>query len=390
MPGHLSGPTDTLSKMPVEDSVSQPSESCNLMLSASGCSQPTNTEISSDSLKTGHDNEATQIQITSECSISEIRLSSVENNDRKMRLDAGHQALSENCEKPKKEDIRTAGKPVMQLGSAETAGDETLGPTAHQAHRCISGSQAAADQSRHEISSCGDGKEGQLKGYSLKESSQYESVPETQPEEQEEKMHVEEKQMNEDESLVNMTVSQRFLLEGKEEHHEEMEVEFAGGSCENSKELSVKTQELGKIRPECCRKETLKDGTFGTGEAKNVDKLSFKAASESMPKLNEVLSKPSVGELLEQHNLFPKLKVDIPSEMALCAKSHAESSELHQIMDTQPSQQEREADILMTQKENQVPKTTAITAMTVNLEQEEQMQPEKQTAAMSPSPSNGK
>uniref|UniRef100_A0A8C3LBQ7 TP53-binding protein 1 n=1 Tax=Chrysolophus pictus TaxID=9089 RepID=A0A8C3LBQ7_CHRPC len=389
VPGDLSGPTDTLSKMPVEDSVSQPSESCNLMLSASGCSQPTNTEISSDSLKTGHDNEATQIQVTSECSISDLRLSSVENDDRKMRLGAGHQAFSENCEKPKKEDIRTAGKPVMQLGSTEIAGDETLGPTAHQAQGCISGSQAAADQSRPEISSCGDRREAQLKGYSLKESSQYEAVPETQPEEQEEKMHMEEKQMNEDESLVNMTVSQRFLLERKVEHHEEMEVEFAGGSCENSKKLP-ETQELGNVRPECCRKETLKDGTSGTGEAKNVDKLSFKAASEGMPKLNEVLSKPSVGELLEQHNLFPKLKIDIPSEMALCAKSHAERSELHQIIETQPPQQEREADILMTQQENQVPKSTTITAMTVNPEQEEQMQPEEQAAAKSPSPSNGK
>ncbi|XP_031443854.1 TP53-binding protein 1 isoform X1 [Phasianus colchicus] len=387
VPGDLSGPTDALSKMPAEDSVSQPSESCNLMLSASGCSQPTNIEISSDSLKTGHDNEATQIQVTSECSISDLRLSSVENDDRKMRLDAGHQALSENCEKPKKEDIRSSGKPVMQLGSTEIAGDETSGPAAHQAQGCISGSQAAADQSCPEISSCGDRREAQLKGYSLKESSQYEAIPETQPEEQEEKMHIEEKQMNEDESLVNMTVSERFLLERKVEHHEEMEVEFAGGSCENSKKLP-ETQELGKIRPECCRKETLKDGTSGTGEAKNVDKLSFKAASESMPKLNEVLSKPSVGELLEQHNLFPKLKIDIPSEMALCAKSHAERSELHQIIETQPPQQEREADILMTQQENQVPKNTAITAMTVNPEQEEQMQQEEQAAAKSPSPSN--
>ncbi|XP_048812875.1 TP53-binding protein 1 isoform X3 [Lagopus muta] len=388
IPGDLSGPADTLSKMPVEDSVSQPSESCNLMLSASGCSQPTNTQISSDSLKTGRDNEATQIQVTSECSISDLRLSSVANGNGKMRLDAGHQALSENCQKPKQEDIRTAGKPVMQLGSTEIAGDETLDPTAHQAHGCISGSQAAADQSCPEISSCCDRREAQLKDYSLRGSSQYEAIPETQPEEQEERMHIAEKQMNEDDSLVNTIVSQRFLLEGKAEHHEEMEVEFAGGSCENSKKLSVETQGLKKIRLECCRKETLKDGTFGTGEAKNVDKLSSKAASESVPKLNEVLSKPSVGELLEQHNLFPKLKIDIPSEMALCAKSCAQSSELHQIMETQPQQQEREADMLMTQQENQVPKNTVIPAMTVNLEQEEQMQPEEQTAK-SPSPSNG-
>eukprot|EP00076_Gallus_gallus_P044166 XP_025009704.1 TP53-binding protein 1 isoform X3 [Gallus gallus] len=386
VPGDLPGPTDTLSKVPVEDSVSQTSESCNLMLSASGCSQPTNTEISSDSLKTGHDNEATQIQMISECSISDLRCSSVEeDDDRKMRLDAGHQALSENCEKAKKEDIHTAGKPVMQLGSAGIAGDGTLAPTAHQARGCISGSRASTEQSHRETLSRADRREAQLKGFSLKESSQHEAVPETQCEEQEEKMHIEEKQMNEE--SLNMTVSQKFLLERKIEHYEEMEVEFAGGSYKNSRKLS-ETQDLGKIGPEYRGKEAVKDGAFGTGEAKNVDKLSCKAASESMPKLNEVLSKPSVGDLLEQHNLFPELKIDIPSEMALCAKSHAESSELHQIVETQPPQQEREADILVTQQENQVLKNTEITAMTTNLEQEEQMQLEEQTAAKSPSPSN--
>ncbi|POI35997.1 hypothetical protein CIB84_000249 [Bambusicola thoracicus] len=391
VPGDLPGPTDTLSKVPVEDSVSQPSESCNLMLSASGCSQPTNTEISSDSLKTGRDNEATQIQMISECSISDLRCSPVEDDDRKMRLDAGHQALSENCEKAKKEDIHTAGKPVMQLGSTGIAGDGTLAPTAHQAHGCISGSQAAVDQSHPETLSCADRREAQLEGFSLKESSQHEAVPESQCEEQEEKMCIEEKQMNEE--SLNMTVSQKYLLERKVEHHKEMEVEFAGGSCKNSKKLS-EIQDLGKIGPECWGKETVKDGAFGIGEAKNVDKLSCKAASESMPMLsekhdNEVLSKPSVGDLLEQHNLFSKLKIDIPSEMALCAKSHAGSSELHQTMETQPPHQEREADILVTQQENQVLKNTEITAMTTNLEQEEQMQLEEQTAAKSPSPSNG-
>ncbi|XP_015728704.1 TP53-binding protein 1 isoform X3 [Coturnix japonica] len=386
VPGDLSGPTDALSKMPVEDTVSQPSESCNLMLSASGCSQPTNTEISSESLKTSHENnEVTQIQMITECSISDLRLSSVENGDRKIRLDAGHQALPENCEKAEKEDIHTAGKPVMQLGSTGKAGDGTSAPTAHQAHGCISGSQAAVDQSHPEILCCADGREAQLEGYSLKASSQREAVPETQCEEQEEKMHIEEIEMNEDESLVNMAASQRFFLERKVEHNEELEVQVAGGSCKNSRKLS-ETQELGKFGPECWEKETSKGGALGSGAAKNVDKLSFKAARESMQKLNEALSKPSVGELLEQHKLFSKLKIDIPSEMKLCAKSHAESSKLHQIMESQPPQQEREADI---QQENQVQKDTEITATAVNPEQEEQMQLEEQTAAKSPSPSNG-
>ncbi|XP_021262780.1 TP53-binding protein 1 isoform X4 [Numida meleagris] len=390
VPEDLSRPTDTLSEMPVENSVSQPSESCNLMLSVSGCSQPTNTELNSDSVKTGHDNEATQIQITSECIISDLRLSSMENDSRKMGLDAGHRVLSENCKKAKKEDIHTAGKPVMQLDSAGIAGDGTLAPTAHQACRCISGSQAAADQSHHsEILSCAQGREAQLEGISLKGSSQPEAVPETQCEEREEKMHIEEKQMNEEESLVNTTVSQGLILERKVEHYEDMEVEFAGGSSKNSEKLSVETQELGKIGPECWRKETLKDGAFGIGEAKNADKLSFKAASESMPKLNKVLSKPSVEELLEQNNLFPKLKIDIASEVALCAKSHPGGSELYQIMEAQPSQQETEADLLVTQQENQVPKNTEVTATTTNLKQEEQMQSEERAAAKSPSPSNG-
>uniref|UniRef100_A0A8C2SLE4 TP53-binding protein 1 n=1 Tax=Coturnix japonica TaxID=93934 RepID=A0A8C2SLE4_COTJA len=317
VPGDLSGPTDALSKMPVEDTVSQPSESCNLMLSASGCSQPTNTEISSESLKTSHENnEVTQIQMITECSISDLRLSSVENGDRKIRLDAGHQALPENCEKAEKEDIHTAGKPVMQLGSTGKAGDGTSAPTAHQAHGCISGSQAAVDQSHPEILCCADGREAQLEGYSLKASSQREAVPETQCEEQEEKMHIEEIEMNEDESLVNMAASQRFFLERKVEHNEELEVQVAGGSCKNSRKLS-ETQELGKFGPECWEKETSKGGALGSGAAKNVDKLSFKAARESMQKLNEALSKPSVGELLEQHKLFSKLKIDIPSEMKL-------------------------------------------------------------------------
>ncbi|OXB62790.1 hypothetical protein ASZ78_008008 [Callipepla squamata] len=379
VPGDLSGPTDALSKMPVEDSVSQPSESCNLTLSVSGCSEPTNKEISSDSLKTDHDNEATQI--ISECSISDLRLSSVEKDNRKMSPDAGHRDLSENCEKVKKEDVCTAGKPVTQLGGAGTAGDGTLAPTAHPAHKCISGSQAAASQSHHhEILPCGQGREAQLESYFLKGSSQPEAVPETQCEEQEEEMHVEEKQMNEDKS-------QRFILERKVEHHEDMEVEFAGGSCKNSKKLS-ETQELGKIGPECWGKESLKDRAFGIEEAKDVVKLSFKAASESSPKLNKILSKPSEGELLEQHNLFPKLKIGIPSEVALCAKSHPDGSKLHQIVETQPTQQEKEAHILVTQQENQVPKNTEVIAMTMKLEQE-QMQPEEQAAAKSPSPSNG-
>ncbi|XP_076204358.1 TP53-binding protein 1 isoform X2 [Aptenodytes patagonicus] len=392
LPGDLSGPTDDLSKTSTGDSLSQPSESCKLMLSASECSQPTNTEVSSGSLNTGQDSETTQVEMSSECKASDLRLCSVENDNIKLRLDAGDQALSENCEKAEKEDLQTAGKPVMQLVSADVAGDGSLAPTAHQEMEGISGSQAVADQSGlPEILSYTQGREAQSEDYPLEETSEPEAVPETQCEEQE-KLQVKEKQINEDGSLVNITLSQRFVPEREVQCHEDMEVEFADGSCKNSKNLSDQAQELEKMGPEIQGKETSEGCTFGTGEAKSMDKLPFKAASENMPKLNKVLSKASVGELLEQHNnLFPKLKSDVPSEEALCAKKHPGCSELGQIMiiGNQPPRQERGVDTLVTQQESQVPKNTEDTVRTRNPEQEEQMQPQEKATAKSPSPSSG-
>ncbi|XP_009468448.1 PREDICTED: tumor suppressor p53-binding protein 1 [Nipponia nippon] len=393
LPGDLSGSTDALSKTSTGDSVSQPSESCQLVLSASECSQPTNTEVSSGSLNTGQDSETTQVEMISECKASDLRLCSVENDNIKLRLDAGDQALSENCEKAKKEDLQTAGKPVMQLASADVAGDGSLAPTAHREIECISGSRAAAGQSGlPEILSYAQGREAQSEDYPLEETSEPEAVPETQCEEQEEKLQVKEKHVNEDGSLVNITLSQKVILEREVQCHEDMEVEFADGSCKNSKNLSDQAQELEKIGPESPGKETSKGCTFGTGEAKSMDELSFKAASENRPKLNKVLSKPSVGELLEQHNnLFPKLKSDVPSEVALCAKKHPGFSESGQKMVTgnQPPLQEREVDTLVTHRENQVPKNTEDTVTARNLEQEEQIQPQEKATAQSPSPSSG-
>ncbi|XP_019327907.1 PREDICTED: tumor suppressor p53-binding protein 1 [Aptenodytes forsteri] len=392
LPGDLSGPTDDLSKTSTGDSLSQPSESCKLMLSASECSQPTNTEVSSGSLNTGQDSETTQVEMSSECKASDLRLCSVENDNIKLRLDAGDQSLSENCEKAEKEDLQTAGKPVMQLVSADVAGDGSLAPTAHREMEGISGSQAVADQSGlPEILSYTQGREAQSEDYPLEETSEPEAVPETQCEEQE-KLQVKEKQINEDGSLVNITLSQRFVPERELQCHEDMEVEFADGSCKNSKNLSDQAQELEKMGPEIQGKETSEGCTFGTGEAKSMDKLPFKAASENMPKLNKVLSKASVGELLEQHNnLFPKLKSDVPSEEALCAKKHPGCSELGQIMiiGNQPPHQERGVDTLVTQQESQVPKNTEDTVRTRNPEQEEQMQPQEKATAKSPSPSSG-
>uniref|UniRef100_A0A8C0IDD2 TP53-binding protein 1 n=1 Tax=Bubo bubo TaxID=30461 RepID=A0A8C0IDD2_BUBBB len=310
LPGDLSGPTDALSKMSAGDSVSQPSESCKLMLSASECSQPTNTEVSSGSLNMGQDSETTQVGMISECEASDSKLSSVENDNVKRRLDAGDQALSEISEKAKKEDLQTAGKPVMQLVSAGVAGDVSLAP------ECISGSQTAADQSGlPEVLSCTQGKEAQSEDYPLEETSEPEAVPETQCEEQEEKVQVKEKQINEDGSRVNTTLSQRFILEREVQCHEDMEVEFADGSCKSSKNLSDQAEELGNIGPESQRKEISKDCTSGTGVSNSMDKLSFKAALENMPRLNKVLSKPSAGELLEQHNnLEPVLFVSEPKQ----------------------------------------------------------------------------
>ncbi|XP_029870333.1 TP53-binding protein 1 isoform X5 [Aquila chrysaetos chrysaetos] len=393
LPGDVSGSIDALSKMSTGDSVSQPSESCKLMLSASECSQPTNTEVSSGSLNMGQDGETTQVEMISECKTSDLRLCSEENDNMKLRLDAGDQALSENCEEEKKEDLQTAGRPVMQAVSADVTGDRSLAPTAHREIECISGSQAAADQSGlPEMLSYTQGREAQSEDYPLEETSEPEAVPETQCEEQEEKLQVREKQINEDGSLVNITLSQRFILGREVQCHEDMEVEFADGSCKNSKNLSDQAQELEKIEPESREKETSKGCTFGTGEVKSMDKLTFKAASENVPKLNKVFSKPSVGDLLEQHNnLFPKLKSDIPSEVALCAKKHPGGSELGQIMiiRNQPPLQESGVGMLVTQQENQVPKNMEDTVTTRNLEKEEQMQPQEEATAKSPSPSSG-
>ncbi|XP_009704523.1 PREDICTED: tumor suppressor p53-binding protein 1, partial [Cariama cristata] len=393
LPGDLSGSTDALSKMSTGDSVSEPSESCKLMLSASECSQPTTTEVSSGSLNMGQDSETTQVEVISECKASDLRLSSVENDNVKLRLDAGDQTCSENCEKAKKEDLQIAGKPVMQLVSADVAGDGSLAPTAHQEMECTSGSQAAAGQSGlPEVLSYTQGREAQAEDYPLEETSEPEAVPETQCEEQAEKLQAKGKQINEDGSLINIALSQRFILEREVQCHEDMEVEFADDSCKNSKNLSDQTQELEKIGPESWGKETSKDCTSDTGEAKSVDKLSFKAASENMPKLNRVLSKPSVGELLEQHkNLSPELKSDIPSEVVLCSKKHPGCSESGQMMIIQnlPPLQERGVGMLVTQHDNQVPKNMEDTVMRRNLEQEDQMQPQEKAAAKSPSPSSG-
>ncbi|XP_054692750.1 TP53-binding protein 1 isoform X4 [Grus americana] len=391
LPGDLSGPTDALSKMSTGDSTSQPSESCKLMLSTSECSQPTNTEVSSSSLNVGQDSETTQVETISECKASDLRLCSVENDNIKLRLDAGDQALSENCEKTKKEELQTAGKPVMQLVSVDIAADGSLAPTGHREIKCISGSQSAADQSGlPEVLSYTQGREAQSEDYPLEETSEPEAVPETQCEEQEEKLQIKEKQINEDGSLVNIMLSQRFILESEVQRHEDREVEFADGSCKNSKNLSNQAQESEKIGPESWKKETSKDCTSDTGEVKNMDKLSFKAALENMPKLNKVLSKPSVGELLEQHkNLFPKLKSDVPSEVELCAKKHPGCSELGQIMLIRNQPPLREVDVVVTQQENQVPTNTEDIVTTVDLDQEEQMQPQEKATAKSPSPSSG-
>ncbi|NWU48057.1 TP53B protein, partial [Dromas ardeola] len=384
LPGDLSGSTDALSKMPTGDSVSQPSESCKLMLSASECSQPTNTDLSSGSLNMGQESETTQVETVSGCKASDLRLCSVKNGSIKLRLDAGDQALSENCEKAKTDDLQTAGKPVVQSVSADVAGDASLAPTAHQEIKCISGSQAAAGQSGlPETSSYARGREAQSEDCPLEEISEPEAVPETQYEEQEEKLQVREKQIDEDGSL-----SQRFILEREVQCHEDMEVEFADDSCKNSKKLSDQAQELEKIGSESQGKETSK----GAGDAKSMDKLPFKAASENMPKLDKVLSKPSVGEFLEQHNnLFPKLKTDIPSEVVLCDKKHPGCSELGQItvIGNQSPLQERGVDMLVTQQENWVPENAEGTVMTRNLEREEQMQPQEKATAKSPSPSSG-
>ncbi|XP_030810873.1 TP53-binding protein 1 isoform X2 [Camarhynchus parvulus] len=369
LPGDLSGSTDALSKMSTDDSVLQPPDSCKLMLSASACSQPTNTDISSGSLNTGQDCETTQVERISECKASDSRLCSVENEKIKLKVNAGDQAPSENGEKAKKENVETPGMPVGQFVSADVGEDGPLASTIHREIECISGSQAAADQS------------GLLEILSYaQESSKPEAVPETQCEEQEEKLQIKEKQIKEDRSVVNITLSHRFILEREGQCHEDKEV---NDSCKNSKNVA---QELEKVGPECQGKEALKACTFDTGEAKIMDKM-----TTNMAKLNEVLAKPSVGELLEQHDLLPKLKSDVQSEVALCAKNHPDCSELGQVVITsnQPSLQERGFETHVVQHENLVPKSMEDTVMTRNLEQEEQMQPQEKATSKSPSPSSG-
>ncbi|XP_074011643.1 TP53-binding protein 1 isoform X2 [Numenius arquata] len=424
LPGDLSGSTDALSKVSAGDSVSQLSESCKLLLSASECSQPTDAELSSGALNAcqesentavelssgalnaggesestdaelssgalneGRESETTQAEAGTECRASDWRLSAVKNDNIKLRLEAGNQALSENCEKAKKEDLQTAGKPAMQLVSADLTGDGSLAPPAHQEVECVSGSRAAAGQpGLPDTSSYTQGREVPSEDCPLEETPEPEAVPETQCEEQKGKLQVREKQINEDGSL-----SQRFILEREVQCHEDMEVEFADGSCKNSKKLADQAQELEKIEPASQGKDTSKGCTFGTGEAESMDKLSFKAALENMPKLNKVLSKPSVGEFLEQHNnLFPKLKSDVPSEVASCAKTNPGCSELGEMMITgnRPPLQERGVDVVVTQQEHWVPENMEGTVMTRNLEQEEQMQPQEKATAKSPSPSSG-
>lgn len=361
------------------------------MLSTDECSQSTNTEVSPGSLNTGQGSTITQVETFSECKASELRRCSVENDNVKLRMDAGDQALSENCEKAKKEDLDTAGKPAMQLVSAEVAGDGSLAPTAHREIEPVSRSQAAADQSGPpEILSSAQGREEQSEDCPLEETSEPEAVPETQCEEQEEKLEIKEKQINEDSSPVNITLSQRFI-EREAQCHEDMEVEFADGSCKSSKTLSDQAQELEQIGPETQGKETSKDCAFDTGEAESRDKLSFKATLENMPKL-KVLSKPSVGELLEQHNsLFPKVKSGVPSEVVSCAKKHPGCSELGQIMviGNEPPLQERVVDVLVTQQKNRMSVNTEDAVTGGNLEQEEQMPPQEKAPAESPSPSSG-
>uniref|UniRef100_A0A8C3J8A5 TP53-binding protein 1 n=1 Tax=Calidris pygmaea TaxID=425635 RepID=A0A8C3J8A5_9CHAR len=407
LPGDLSGSTDALSKVSAGDSVSQLSESCKLLLSASECSQPTDAELSSGALNAGRESETTDAELSlgalnagresettqaeagTECRALGWKLCAVKTDNVKPRLEAGDQALSENSEKARKEDLQAAGKPAMQAVSADVTRDGSLAPPAHQEVECVSGSQAATGQpGLPEISSYTEGREAPSEDCPLEEAPEPEAVPETQCEEQEEKLQVREKQIDEDESL-----SQRFILEREVQCHEDMEVEFADGSCENSKKLADQAQELEKIEPVSQGKETSKGCTFGTGEAESMDKLSFKAALENMPKLNKVLSKPSVGEFLEQHNnLFPKLKSDVPSEVALCAKTNPGCSELGEMMMMTGNQlplQERGVDVVVTPQEDWVPENMEDTVVTRNLEQEEQMQPQEKAAAKSPSPSSG-
>nr|XP_026654253.1 TP53-binding protein 1 isoform X3 [Zonotrichia albicollis] len=368
LPGDLSGSTDALSKMSTDDSVLQPPDSCKLMLSASACSQPTNTDVSSGSLNTAQDCETTQVERISECKASDSRLCFVDNDKIKLKVNADDQAPSENCEKAKKEDVETAGMPVGQFVSAGVGEEGPLASTVHREIECISGSQAAADKS------------GLLEILSYaQEASKPEAVPETQCEEQEEKLQIKEKQIKEDRSLVNITLSHTFILEREGQCHEDKEM---NDSYKNSKNVAKELEEVGS---ECQGKAALKGCSFDAGEAKSMDKMTTNKA-----KLNEVLAKPSVGELLEQHDLLPKLKSDVQSEVALCAKNHPDCSEVGQvvIISNQPSLPERGFETHMVQHENPVQKNMEDTVTTRNLEQEEQMQPQEKATSKSPSPSS--
>ncbi|NXO03229.1 TP53B protein, partial [Rhinopomastus cyanomelas] len=378
----LSGPTDALSKVSAGDSVSQPSESCKLMLSASECSQPTNTEVSSGSLNTDEGSETTQAETISEGKASNFRLCSVENDNVKPSLDAD-QTISE---KAKRGGLQTVRKPVTQFVSADVSGGGLFTSTAHQEIECISGSRAAADQSvLPGMLPSTQSREAQPEDYQVKETLEPEAVPETQCEEREE----EEKQVNEDGLLVNAVLSQRLIPEREAQCHEDMEVEFPE---ETGKNLSDQAQELEKTEPDSQGREASRDCALGIAEAKSMDELSFKAASENVPKLNRVLSKASAGESLEQHSsLFPNLKEgSVPSEALLCDKHHPRGSESGPVMvpGNRLLPQERGVDLLVIQQKNQVPKNTEDTVTARNLEQEEQMQPQKE-AAKSPSPSSG-
>ncbi|NXA36215.1 TP53B protein, partial [Eudromia elegans] len=381
--GDLSGPTGTLSRMPAGDSVSEPSDTCKLMLSVSECSQPTNAEDSSGSLETGRESETTQIEMVSECKASSLSLSSMKNDNVQLRLDAGHQALSENY---KEEDVQATRKPVMLVAEG-IANDGSLVPTYDSDHECNSKRQTAADLSDQpaNLSDTPD-KEAQSDN-PLEANSEPEAIPETQCEEQE-KLQVEMKQANEDVSLINVTDAQKFVLEKKVQRPEGREVELTDGSCKIIKNLLDQTQELKKAGPESWEKKISKACILSNAEVTNMETLSFRSVSENIPNVSKVLSPPSVGGLLEQHNFLPKLKTDVSSEVALCAKNHPGTSELGQIMN-QPACQEKGANMLVTRQDNQVPKSTADTIMTRNLEQEEQMQPQEKAAAKSPSPSSG-
>ncbi|KAM6409874.1 TP53-binding protein 1 [Rhynochetos jubatus] len=377
--GALPGHTDASSKVSAGDS-----ESCRLVLSASECSQPPSTAGSSDSPRAGQGSQAIP-----GCRASCWRGCSGENDSRKPGLDVGDRALPENCEKAREEDSQGAGTPRMQPVSAAGAGGGSPAPVAQRDAGCVSGSRAAADQAGlPEALSHAQGREAQSEDCPLEGAPEPEAVAETQCEEE----ILQEEQMNEDGSFVHTVLSQR-LLEREAQCHEDMELEFAHGSCRNSKKLSDQAQELEKIGPERQGKGTSEGPAFGTGEAKSKgeaeDKLSFKAASEKLPELDRVSAEPCVGAVREQHNsLFPTAKSGVPSAVPVGARTRPGWAELEQVTGNQPPLQERGVGVLVTQ-ESQVPKDTEGTVTPRNLEREVQTQPREKAAAESPSPSGG-